>query len=428
MKHYTAALTLLLRLRQACCHPHLIKDFGAEISADISMDQLLKAAKELDDAVISRIKSSEGFECPACFDAVNNPVLLRCGHSTCAECFARITDPTQRLDDGSTRTEFTCPECRAAINPKKITDLDSFNKVHRPEMVEEENGEEDSDSDSESEDYEDEEGLENFIVPDDEVQYETDVGEAAGSEDKTKRKRSSDGGPSKNKRARLGKEPTKRRKPRVTLAQLKKDSMKNAHAKRKYLKRLRKEWVTSAKIEKTMELLGDVAERNAQVDKSSGKLVKTIIFSQFTSLLDLLEIPISDKGWGYRRYDGSMSSKLRNQAISDFKIDEECTIMLVSLKAGNAGLNLTVASQVIIFDPFWNPFVEDQAVDRAYRIGQLRNVTVHRILVPDTVEDRIQALQERKRELIEGALDESASQGVSRLDPNQLAYLFGIRR
>jgi len=105
----------------------------------------------------------------------------------------------------------------------------------------------------------------------------------------------------------------------------------------------------------------------------------------------------------------------------------ERKVMLISLKAGNAGLNLNKASQVIILDPFWNPFVEDQAIDRAHRIMQQRRVHVHRILIENTVEDRIIALQEKKRELISTALDENAGRSISRLGERELAYLFGVR-
>jgi hypothetical protein len=98
--------------------------------------------------------------------------------------------------------------------------------------------------------------------------------------------------------------------------------------------------------------------------------------------------------------------------------------MLVSLKAGNAGLNLVAASQVIIFDPFWNPYIEEQAIDRAHRLGQTRPVQVHRILVEKTVEDRILELQDKKREVIEGALDEHAASQISRLGVRELKFLF----
>ena len=81
---------------------------------------------------------------------------------------------------------------------------------------------------------------------------------------------------------------------------------------------------------------------------------------------------------------------------------------------------------VIILDPFWNPFIEEQAIDRAHRIGQQKPVKVHRILVPNTVEDRILALQDKKRELIESALDEKASQNVGRLGIRELGFLFDV--
>ena len=204
--------------------------------------------------------------------------------------------------------------------------------------------------------------------------------------------------------------------PKKTLAQLKKEGASNAKARRRYIARLRKEYIPSAKIEKTMEILQNVVENT---DRE-----KTIIFSQFTSLLDLVEIPILQAGWGFRRYDGSMTATARNEAVEEFTDKPNCRIMLVSLKAGNAGLNLVAASQVIILDPFWNPYIEEQAIDRAHRIGQLRRVEVHRILVPDTVEDRILQLQEKKREVIEGALDEKAAQTVSRLGERELAFLF----
>jgi SNF2 family DNA or RNA helicase len=101
-------------------------------------------------------------------------------------------------------------------------------------------------------------------------------------------------------------------------------------------------------------------------------------------------------------------------------------IMLLSLKAGNAGLNLANASQVIILDPFWNPYVEEQAIDRAHRMPQQREVTVHRVLVPDTVEDRICQIQDKKREMIDTALDEKSSKSLTRLGARELRFIFGM--
>jgi SNF2 family DNA or RNA helicase len=114
----------------------------------------------------------------------------------------------------------------------------------------------------------------------------------------------------------------------------------------------------------------------------------------------------------------------RNSAVLDFTDNPDCKVMLVSLKAGNSGLNLVAASHVILFDPFWNPYIEEQAIDRAHRMGQLREVKVHRILIPETVEDRIIELQDKKRQLIDGALDEKAAKNVARLSARELGYLF----
>ena len=177
--------------------------------------------------------------------------------------------------------------------------------------------------------------------------------------------------------------------------------------------------VSSAKLDKTMETL------NAIMNDPEGE--KVLVFRQWTSLLDLLELQIDQAHWGYRRYDGSMNASMRNDALDDFRDPRKnVRIMLVSLKAGNAGLNLSTASQVIMLDPFWNPYIEEQAVDRAHRLGQTRPVKVHRMLVQETVEDRIIALQEKKRAMISEALDEAAGQNIARLGVRELAYLFGV--
>ncbi|EAU36638.1 conserved hypothetical protein [Aspergillus terreus NIH2624] len=399
-RNYSNILVLLLRLRQACCHPHLITDFSVKLNANTDELNLVENAKAFGKDVIVRLKDSDDMECPICIDAVENPIIFfPCGHSTCAECFSRISDPALALRQGvDGSVEVKCPNCRGKVDPKKITDHISFKKVHYgdpdgTEEPEEDKAVEDEDeSDDDSDD--DNESLSRFIVNDDE----------------------GDGTPKTSKKKK-GKMAQKNKK--KTLAELKKEASKNIKSKRKYLRRLEKTWVTSAKIEKTLEILDGIRQGEGNE--------KTIIFSQFTSLLDLLEVPISRRGWNYRRYDGSMKPQDRNASVLDFTDDPDCRIMLVSLKAGNSGLNLVAASQVIIFDPFWNPYIEEQAIDRAHRIGQMREVQIHRILVPNTVEDRILELQDKKRELIEGALDEKASKNVSRLGTRELAYLFNIR-
>lgn len=451
-RNYSNVLVLLLRLRQACCHPHLIKDFGMSSGGvDVSLKDMLALAKQLAPEVVARIKEQgaaneqSALECPVCMDmAENATIFIPCGHSTCSECFARISDPAQAIaggdgDEGQ-GPNIKCPNCRGKIVPTKVIDHNVFKRIYIPEaggpdgfdtQVEDDSiDESDTDSDSgeslaESDNSAD---LKDFLVSDDHTESDSETSGGSAEDSHRKRKaplENSNDKISKQKKPKKGKAKGKARVkgkskakqgPRKTLAQLKKEGARNVRARRQYLRRLEREWETSGKIEKVMEILH--ATQNRQDNE------KTIIFSQFTSLLDLLEIPISRQLWGYKRYDGSMNSDARNEAVIEFSDNPRCKIMLVSLKAGNSGLNLVAASQVIIFDPFWNPYIEEQAIDRAHRIGQMKPVQVHRILVPDTVEDRILALQEKKRELIEGALDEKASQSIGRLGERELAFLF----
>lgn len=444
-KSYSAILVLLLRLRQAACHPHLIRDFAVSAAADVTPDDMLELAKQLEETVINRIKERQGnFDCPVCFDASTNPaIFIPCGHDTCSDCFAKLTDPANALANGNESGGSTgkCPNCRGVIDSKRITDYESFKRVHQPELLtademasaipkddsETESDSEDEDSETESEDDGDR-TLGGFIVRDDvedsetESEAEEDAGvdqdeNAAGPSSAKSEKDKKKAKPKKSKKAK-GKEKKKAKAP-VTLAELKKLASRNAAARRQYLKRLRKTWVSSAKIEKTMDLLKTIME-NPEGEK-------VLVFSQWTSLLDLLEVPVESEGWGTRRYDGSMSARMREDAVDDFRDPRKnVRIMLVSLKAGNAGLNLNMASQVILLDPFWNPYIEEQAIDRAHRLGQTREVKVHRVLVEGTVEDRIVELQDKKRLLISEALDERAAQSIARLGVRELAYLFGV--
>lgn len=169
-----------------------------------------------------------------------------------------------------------------------------------------------------------------------------------------------------------------------------------------------------------MEIVRDIVARG----EPSRERKKVVIFSQFTSMLDLIEIPLARHGWAFRRYDGTMKPADRHAATVHFATNPNCLILLVSMKASNSGLNLTAASQVIILDPFWNPYVEDQAIGRVHRIGQRRPVHVHRILVSNTVEDRILDFQDRKRQLIEGIVDHRTHGEPSRLESTDFAYLF----
>jgi len=129
----------------------------------------------------------------------------------------------------------------------------------------------------------------------------------------------------------------------------------------------------------------------------------------------------------YEEYTGRMGIQDRDEALDRFK-NGRCKLLLTSLKAGNVGLTLTQANRVIIMEPFWNPYIEDQAQDRVYRIGQAREVTIYQLYVKDTVEDRIGKLQDKKREIIESALDNSTKTRTSGLSRSDIMFALGLRR
>ncbi|KAM3394206.1 helicase-like transcription factor CHR28 isoform X1 [Capsicum galapagoense] len=154
---------------------------------------------------------------------------------------------------------------------------------------------------------------------------------------------------------------------------------------------------------------------------------KAIVFSQWTGMLDLLEACLKKTSIQYRRLDGTMSVLARDKAVKDFNTLPEVTVIIMSLKAASLGLNMVAACHVLLLDLWWNPTTEDQAIDRAHRIGQTRPVTVLRLTVKDTVEDRILALQQKKREMVASAFgeDETGSR-QTRLTVEDLEYLFKI--
>ncbi|XP_021899056.1 DNA repair protein RAD5A isoform X1 [Carica papaya] len=155
-----------------------------------------------------------------------------------------------------------------------------------------------------------------------------------------------------------------------------------------------KNWVESSKITLLLQELEHL--------RPSGS--KTILFSQWTAFLDLLEIPLSRSSIPFVRLDGTLNQQQRERVIKQFSEDTNILVFLMSLKAGGVGINLTAASNAFVLDPWWNPAVEVQAVMRIHRIGQMKRVTIKRFIVKGTVEERMEAVQARKQQMIAGAL------------------------
>ncbi len=150
---------------------------------------------------------------------------------------------------------------------------------------------------------------------------------------------------------------------------------------------------------------------------------KALVFSQFLGMLALIKEKLRELKVPFEYFDGSTQAADREKAIQNFQNNDECRVFLISLKAGGVGLNLTAADYVYIVDPWWNPAVEQQAIDRTHRIGQTKNVFAYRMICTDTVEDKILKLQDRKRALARDLItdDEGFVKSLTRED---VEYLF----
>ncbi|OAV87855.1 hypothetical protein PTTG_10381, partial [Puccinia triticina 1-1 BBBD Race 1] len=174
---------------------------------------------------------------------------------------------------------------------------------------------------------------------------------------------------------------------------------------------------SSTKVARLLELLDEIQAEDPKTPK------KTIVFSQFTSFLNLIEPFIKKASYGYTRYDGAKSADEKTRALDKIKSDPKCTVLLISLKCGSVGLNLTCCSRVILMDPWWNPSIETQAFDRSHRFGQRDDVKCYKITIADTIEDRILELQEQKQSAANQALGTEAAKKMNKLSVAEILYL-----
>ena len=169
----------------------------------------------------------------------------------------------------------------------------------------------------------------------------------------------------------------------------------------------------SAKMEVFKELLSEAVEGEHRI----------LVFSQFTSMLKILRTDLDKQGVKYCYLDGK--TKHRVALVKQFNSDKSIPVFLISLRAGGTGLNLTGADMVLHFDPWWNPAVEDQATDRAYRIGQKKTVYSIKLITKDTIEEKVLALQQKKKALINATI-ESGGQMVEKLSLDDVKELLNL--
>lgn len=189
---------------------------------------------------------------------------------------------------------------------------------------------------------------------------------------------------------------------------------------------LDKKWRSSVKID---TLLAEISDREQRRKKSHMSIGKSVIFSQFTSMLDLVQHALTKEGFLSMRIDGSVPQSKRADVLSKFDSDNElddsvANVLLVSLRAGGVGLNLVSASHAILLDIHWNPQVDAQAQDRIHRHGQSRDVIIRRYLIKDSVEERLLKVQSRKQDVADGALGVATEEDKKKARMSELKLLF----
>ncbi|KAK8311029.1 hypothetical protein V6Z12_D02G224200 [Gossypium hirsutum] len=368
-QNYANILLMLLRLRQACDHPLLVKGFDSDsIRKSDSVGQVsVEMAKSLPrEMLINLVNCLEASAiCLVCKDPPDDPVVTMCCHVFCYQC----------VSEHLTGDDNTCPArgCKEQLGADivfsrstlRICITDGYNgSLVHPQF-------------------------ENSVILQDEY-----------SSSKIK-----------------------------TVIEILKSKclLKNSSLESQSAIGCSETSLSSEQTYKETDHSGIRVVKRTTVYSNSlaDRPTKAIVFSQWTRMLDLVEHSLRNHSINYRRLDGTMSLAARDRNVKDFNNDPEVTVMLMSLKAGNLGLNMVAACHVILLDLWWNPTTEDQAIDRAHRIGQTRPVTVTRITIKDTVEDRILSLQEEKRKMVASAFGEDQSgSSATRLTVEDLRYLF----
>ncbi len=405
---YMGALVLLLRLRQACNHPQLVE----------------KAMNKDKDAMTTGVSGNEGRRSQGDGDEMDALTALMGGVSVetkhCDVC--QVVLSRAERENGNVR----CRECEEDLAAIKKSSKKSKSKRTRVEERRPHNRRVIDDSD-------DDEGEGEWISKG--PQHRANLGKAGGSDDED----AEGGGES------LASVDSERS---ADEDEDEEDSPPRAHRRRRVVKSEAADHSDNSNDDEQQSddntdsdsegsILGGLKPSGKAQGKPSTKIRrllrilhtevpkhKTIVFSQFTSMLDLIEPHLKSSNLRFARYDGSMRPDAREASLHSLRHDSKCRILLCSLKCGSLGLNLTAASRVVIIEPFWNPFVEEQAIDRVHRLNQTVDVKVYRLTVRATVETQILDLQNRKRELAKTAIEGGSKAGVGKLSMQDILSLF----
>ncbi|KAH9707388.1 Helicase-like transcription factor CHR28 [Citrus sinensis] len=313
-QNYANILLMLLRLRQACDHPLLVKEYDFDSVGKISGEMAKRLPRDMLIDLLSRLETSSAI-CCVCSDPPEDSVVTMCGHVFCYQCASEYITGDDNM--------CPAPRCKEQLGADVV-----FSKTTLKNCVSDDGGGSPTDSP-----FADKSGILDNEYLSSKIRTVLDI----------------------------------------------------LHTQC--------ELNTKCSIVEIHDPAGSDGSSAVHSKSPIEGPIKSIVFSQWTRMLDLVENSLNQHCIQYRRLDGTMSLAARDRAVKDFNADREITVMLMSLKAGNLGLNMVAASHVILLDLWWNPTTEDQAVDRAHRIGQTRPVTVTRLTIRDTVEDRILKLQ-----------------------------------
>ncbi|KAJ5105773.1 hypothetical protein NUU61_003120 [Penicillium alfredii] len=401
---YAGALVLLLRLRQSCNHPDLVK-------SDLAKDRDVLLQNSNPSSQSSQPKSDDLDSVADLFGALS--VVTK----KCDVCQTELGQSEAK--DGATR----CNDCEADLNTNFF---EKDKKKHKSKKDRREKKVDASDSPmarkSESQiarsrknrrvilDSDDEDEAE-WIVPEDQRAM-SNLGKAGGSDDEN-----AEGGgewlnsdDSETDDDEPG-SPSRRKSQPIVLSGSEDESETEEDIYQNPDEGENGE-LPSTKIRHLMKILN-----HESAD------YKFIVFSVFTSMLDKIEPFLKKANIGFARYDGGMRNDHREASLNKLRNNSGTRVLLCSLRAGALGLNLTAASRVVILEPFWNPFVEEQAIDRVHRLNQTIDVKIYKLIVKNTVEERIVDLQDRKRELANMTIEGKSAAG--KLTMRDMMALFG---
>ncbi|KAJ6486844.1 SNF2 superfamily protein [Mycena sanguinolenta] len=473
LRNYHSVLVLLLRLRQLCSHPALIQENASShwLAADEADDPeeyrdelsraratmpkefVTKMKAKFKDRALSRMQAekesqeatAEVDDCPICFDALTSPVVTGCGHEFCRECLDDVfkTPAPEQADARYKADERPCPACRSPIASEKLfpsaafeptdkelagesedegSDIEMLDakpvskgkgkakqKAKRPArktakkiVLDSSDVDGSAEEDEASEEEYKDSDMSDFIVESDEDEEEKDARRAMKKRLGKRRAITIVDSDDEMEEAPEEKEVLFGRRPRLSKAEVK----------------LMPRFLPSTKMKAMIDIILKLAKERPDE--------KTLVISQWTGCLNIVSDYLTEKNIIHVKFQGDMSNAKRDQAVQHFMSKDKATVMLMSLKCGGVGLNLTRANNVISLDLGWSPAIDQQAFDRVHRLGQHRKVTVNRLVIANTVEDRILALQQRKQDLADGSLGEGKGKKIAKMNVRELAALFNL--